>query len=65
MVYEEGKLREAQEFMAKMVRGGFHKELAKNLKIMYNAFRKEGFTKKQALDLAKTMFIPPPPKVEE
>lgn len=58
MVYDEGKMREAQEFMAKMVRGGYHKELAKMCRTMYDAFRKESFTKRQALNLTKALFMP-------
>lgn len=57
MTYDEAKMRQAQEAMFKIISGGFHKDLAKICKKMYDAFRKEGFSRGQALDLTKAIFM--------
>ncbi len=58
MEYDEGKMRRAQENLAKMIRGGFLKEIARAAKQLYSAFRAEGFNRRQAFGLTK-LFISP------
>lgn len=58
MSYNEGKMRQAQEDLAKMTRGGFHKVIAKGYRTLYLAFRGEGFSRKQALNLTKFIMNP-------
>lgn len=55
MTYNEGAMRQAQEDLAKMIRGGYHKVIAKGYRAIYLAFRKEGFSRGQALNLAKSI----------
>jgi len=47
------KLRKFQEMSANMRTGGFHHEIAKWHKAIYDAYVKTGFTPEQALVLTK------------
>jgi len=58
MTYNEGVMRQAQEDLAKMIRGGFHEVIAKGYRVLYLAFRKEGFSRRQALNLTKFIMGP-------
>lgn len=49
----EVELRKAQENVANMIAGGFHKDIAKMAKAMYDAYVEAGFNKEQAIELTK------------
>ena len=55
----EIEYRKAQERFQHMVNGGFHKEIAKLAKVMFDAYIEQGFTKAEALELIKIIITPP------
>jgi len=58
----EVKYRQAQENLLHMIEGGFHKEITKLCKVMYDAFMEEGFDAPQALKLTIALVIPREPE---
>ena len=56
--FDSVQFRVAQEQFASMIKEGLHKELAKYMRVMYDAFMAVGFDKGQALELTKMMCNP-------
>lgn len=54
--YDEAEMRKMQENIAKMIRGGYHKEIAKTHKAMYDAYIEVGFSPWQAMILVLNLF---------
>ena len=54
--YNEAAMRQAQEGVFKLLQGGYHKAMAKAVRQFYLAFRKEGFSRGQSLELVKHLF---------
>ena len=54
--YNEAAMRQAQEGVFKLLQGGYHKVMAKAVRQFYLAFRKEGFSRRQSLELVKHLF---------
>jgi hypothetical protein len=50
-------MRKIQEQTANLIAGGFHKEVAKYHKAIYDAYIAVGFTPEQAIDLVKASCI--------
>ena len=47
---QEINCRKAQENLQHMIDGGYHKEIAKLAKVMFDAFIEEGFNEVNAID---------------
>jgi len=52
--------RKSQENLSHMIEGGYHKEIAKLAKAMYDAYIEQGFNEQQALELTKCLVQPKP-----
>ena len=55
---DDVEYRKIQERVANMIAGGFHKEIAKTAKALYDAYVEVGFEEEQALDLVKITIRP-------
>jgi len=59
---QEIDCRKAQENLQHMIDGGYHKEIAKLAKVMFDAYIEQGFNAEQALKLTISLLISTIPK---
>ena len=55
---QEINCRKAQENLQHMIDGGYHKEIAKLAKVMFDAFIEEGFNDVNAIKLTQCLISP-------